>query len=82
MKEQQAQALAAMMMDMSDDEDDADPYQSQPSGVAGGADGVDVNMGGTKAEREVEGAGMLFLEADQSLPTQCVLCHEGGLCPG
>ena len=70
------QALAAMMMDMSDDEDeDVDTHTAEASAMhSSGA------VGG--GERETEGAGKLFAEADQSLPTQCVLCHEGGSCTG
>lgn len=82
MKEQQAQALAAMMMDMSDDDDDADLIPSQPDGIKGEHGGCDIKMGRAGAEKAVDGSGMLFAEADEALPTQCVLCHEGGICPG
>ena len=79
MKEQQAQALAAMMMDMSDDDEDLDDGGAQPAAAAGHAmDCADSAAG----EPATEGAGKLFLEADEAMPTQCVLCHEGGSCTG
>jgi len=37
---------------------------------------------GVSGEIETEGAGVLFLEVDDCVPTQCVLCHEGGTCSG
>jgi hypothetical protein len=80
MKEQQALALAAMMMDMSDDENERDDLDAQPAAPADDAvmDSTDAIVG----EPEIEGAGKLFLEVDEAMPTQCVLCHEGGSCSG
>ena len=80
MKEQQAQALAAMMMDMSDDEEERDDLDAQPA--APEADAAMDNADTVAGEPEIEGAGKLFLEVDEAMPTQCVLCHEGGSCSG